>query len=82
MDELTFGLPDVERQIDADIEKRVAVHKANVVRLQAAHESAHTLSVSVRNRPLVLLAQGDSWFDYPLTGNGLPLVDTDVIAQL
>ncbi|WP_207768017.1 SGNH/GDSL hydrolase family protein, partial [Methylobacterium frigidaeris] len=30
----------------------------------------------------VLLAQGDSWFDYPLTGNGLPLVDTDVIAQL
>jgi len=31
---------------------------------------------------LILLAQGDSWFDYPLTGNGLPLVDTDVVAQL
>jgi hypothetical protein len=82
MDELAFGLPDVERQIDADIGKRVAVHKANVARLQAAREGAHALSVSVRNRPLVLLAQGDSWFDYPLTGNGLPLVDTDVIAQL
>lgn len=82
MDALAFGLPDVERQIDADIGKRVAVHKANVARLQAAREGAHALSVSVRNRPLVLLAQGDSWFDYPLTGNGLPLVDTDVIAQL
>lgn len=82
MDELTVGQPDVERQIDADIGKRVAVHKANVARLQTARESAHTLSVSIRNRPLVLLAQGDSWFDYPLTGNGLPLVDTDVIAQL
>jgi hypothetical protein len=32
--------------------------------------------------PLVLLAHGDSWFDYPLTGNGLPFEDTDIIAQL
>jgi hypothetical protein len=29
-----------------------------------------------------MLAHGDSWFDYPLTGNGLPMDDTDVIAQL
>jgi len=32
--------------------------------------------------PLVLLAHEDSWFDHPLTGNGLPLANTDVIAQL
>jgi hypothetical protein len=29
-----------------------------------------------------MLAHGDSWFDYPLAGNGLSLSDTDVIAQL
>ena len=32
--------------------------------------------------PLILLAHGDSWFDYPLTGNGLPIAQTDIIAQL
>ncbi len=32
--------------------------------------------------PLVMLAHGDSWFDYPLDGNGVSLGDTDVIAQL
>ena len=29
-----------------------------------------------------MLAHGDSWFDYPLWGNGLPATQTDVIAQL
>jgi hypothetical protein len=33
-------------------------------------------------RPLLLLAHGDSWFDYPLSGNSVSPVDTDVIAQL
>jgi hypothetical protein len=32
--------------------------------------------------PLALLAHGDSWFDYPLSGNAPTLEDTDVIAQL
>jgi len=32
--------------------------------------------------PLVMLAHGDSWFDYPLDGNGLSLSNTDVVAQL
>jgi hypothetical protein len=33
-------------------------------------------------KPLVMLAQGDSWFDYPLDGNALTLSDTDIIAPL
>ena len=37
---------------------------------------------AVAPRPLVMLAHGDSWFDYPLSGNGLPFGDTGVIAQL
>ena len=69
-------------RIDADIAKRVEVHQANVARLASSRASANLLAAPVENRPLILLAQGDSWFDYPLTGNGLPLTDTDVIAQL
>ncbi|WP_174800121.1 SGNH/GDSL hydrolase family protein [Methylobacterium currus] len=73
---------EVKRRIERDIAQRLAVHKATIGRLATAQASARLLGAPVLNRPLVLLAQGDSWFDYPLTGNGLPLVDTDVIAQL
>ncbi|MCF4129310.1 SGNH/GDSL hydrolase family protein [Methylobacterium sp. SyP6R] len=78
----TFAQDEVRRRIERDIARRIAVHKANIARLAAAQASASLLGAPVLNRPLVLLAQGDSWFDYPLTGNGLPLVDTDVVAQL
>ena len=77
-----FVQEEASRRIERDIAERVAVHKANIARLATAQASAALLAAPILNRPLVLLAQGDSWFDYPLTGNGLPLVDTDVIAQL
>jgi lysophospholipase L1-like esterase len=57
------------RDIEAEITVRLAKHQERVAALGAA-------------RQLVLLAHGDSWFDYPLDGNGLSLEDTDVIAQL
>ena len=82
MDQPEFVQQAVQRRIDDDIAKRVRVHQANIQRLAAARDSAHTLKAAVSTRPPVMLAQGDSWFDYPLTGNGLPLSDTDVIAQL
>ena len=82
MDRDIFVQEEARKRIERDIDERIAVHKANTVRLASAQASATALGVAVRNRPLILLAQGDSWFDYPLTGNGLPLVDTDVIAQL
>jgi len=82
MDREIFVQEEARKRIERDIDERVAVHKANILRLATAQASATALGVAVRNRPLILLAQGDSWFDYPLTGNGLPLVDTDVIAQL
>ncbi|TGQ74414.1 MAG: SGNH/GDSL hydrolase family protein [Mesorhizobium sp.] len=82
MDQPEFAQQALQRQIEQDIAKRTQVHQANIQRLAAARDSAATLEAAVVNRPLVMLAQGDSWFDYPLTGNGLPLTDTDVIAQL
>jgi hypothetical protein len=82
MNEQDFVQAEARRRIDADIDKRIKVHKANIARLEASRASAKALGAKVSARPLVMLAQGDSWFDYPLTGNGLPFVDTDVIAQL
>src|SRR5262245_10000076 len=82
MNEQDFVQAEARRRIDADIEKRIKVHKANVERLEAARASATATGAKVGARPLVMLAQGDSWFDYPLTGNGFPFVDTDIIAQL
>jgi hypothetical protein len=54
--------------VDAENRQRIADHQAAVTATAAAN-------------PLNLLADGDSWFDYPL-GSGIPGVHTDVIAQL
>lgn len=54
----------------------------------AAREQAHQAAIAADQRiqasghaPLNLLADGDSWFDYPL-GSYFPGVHTDVLAQL
>jgi hypothetical protein len=71
------------QSIDADIAARTLRHQASIAGLRGARaEAAAELAEAVAPSPLILLAHGDSWFDYPLTGNGLPIVQTDVIAQL
>jgi hypothetical protein len=82
MDQSDF-LPAVTKEkIEADLALRKQVHRANVARLKAARISAKTLGLAAQLQPLVMLAQGDSWFDYPLDGNNPTLQDTDAIAQL
>jgi hypothetical protein len=54
--------------VDTENAQRIADHQADVAATAAAN-------------PLNLLADGDSWFDYPL-GSGVPGVHTDIIAQL
>jgi hypothetical protein len=61
--------------INKEIADRTKSHQSTIAGLEAA-------GASIGSDPLVMLAHGDSWFDYPLAGNGLPLVNTDVIAQL
>jgi hypothetical protein len=67
--------------IESEIAERVAIHQKRIARLRAVHASM-ALAAKPAVEPLVMLAQGDSWFDYPLDGNALTLSDTDVIAQL
>ena len=72
-----------KRQIDDDIKKRVAEHQAVVARLKTARRQPQISGLATTlNRQLLLLAHGDSWFDYPLSGNDFTFGTTDVIAQL
>lgn len=67
--------------IESEIADRVAIHQKRIAQLRAVHASM-ALAAKAAVNPLVMLAQGDSWFDYPLDGNALTLADTDIIAQL
>jgi len=68
--------------INKEIATRTEFHRARIARLKAVRASLTKAGAPPVAKPLVMLAHGDSWFDYPLAGNGLSLSDTDVIAQL
>jgi hypothetical protein len=65
--------------IERDIADRIATHQREVVRLRAA-----MVARPEAPPPLMILAHGDSWFNYPLNGNSVevPIRDTDIIAHL
>jgi hypothetical protein len=67
----------LHESIEREIGNRIRRHQRALSRLRA------TTGVSPRVAPpLILLAHGDSWFDYPLDGNRWPSANTDIIAQL
>jgi hypothetical protein len=69
-------LPQSQMQVTADLDQRIADH-------QAAIASALSNGLLYQpNSPLVLLADGDSWFDYPLGAFPPLIATTDIIAQL
>ena len=68
--------------IDAEIAARTKIHQSRIASLKTGRANLRALAAPQQTTPLVMLAHGDSWFDYPLTGNGLPLVNTDIITQL
>jgi hypothetical protein len=68
---------ELRESIERDIADRIATHQREVVQLRAARVARPQAPA-----PLMILAHGDSWFNYPLTGNGFPIRDTDIIAHL
>jgi hypothetical protein len=68
---------ELQQSIEDELQERKIEHQNAVAMLKSARRKA-----TVKRTPLVLLAQGDSWFDYPLIGNGPLIRDTDIIAQL
>ena len=74
----------VRTSIADDIAQRKKMHQATIARLKAAEAHARTFRAEIPLKtPLVMLALGDSWFNYPLDGNSLLIFSTtDIIAQL
>ena len=73
----------LDTAIDNEIAQRTAQHQATIARLKTAQTAMAAAGGAPAPAPLVMLAQGDSWFDYPLSGNVLsPFATTDIIAQL
>ena len=66
---LSAGQMTIQREIAI----RAKIHQRRIATLRTEPAA---------NRPLVFLAYGDSWFDYPLIDNGPFLSDTDVIHHL
>lgn len=73
---------NLQDRIDTDIAERTRVHQKAIARFQAASDVASSMSVSAIVPPFVMLAIGDSWYDYPLLNNGPFLQQTDLIFQL
>jgi len=69
----TVTLQAFRRQVDATLQQRIAAHQ-EAVAAQGVMATQHA------NPPLILLADGDSWFDYPLSGDAL--LPSDIIVQL
>ena len=68
--------------MDAEIAARTRAHQQKLFRYKTAVATREALRAAAPSEPLVILAHGDSWFDYPLDGNGISLRNTDIIMQL
>jgi len=67
---------ELRESIQRDIDARVEAHQREVAEMRATIRSGGSA-------PLMILAHGDSWFDYPCHGNDwTPLSPTDIIVQL
>lgn len=56
-------------------------HKAAVDRIKGSVTLRSNLRAATPKLPLDFLAIGDFWFEYPLTGNGLPFGNTAIVAD-
>lgn len=86
MDKRTQLNIELTEQSKAEIERNIEIHKLQTARikrslthrksLQAVHPQTPLPKV-----PLDFLAIGDSWFEYPLDGNGPSFENTAIVAQ-
>src|ERR1035438_1466493 len=68
--------------IKSELAERTRKHQARIAALKTARVAMPVAGVAAPAEPLVLIAHGDSWFDYPLNGNDISLSSTDIVAQL
>jgi hypothetical protein len=72
----------MQQSMDDEIASRTKTHQQKLASYRSAQRARTTLGAAPPIAPLVMLAHGDSWFDYPLDGNNVSLPHTDIIVQL
>jgi len=71
MDQTTLALQQQLRDsMDDEIATRIKVHQTRIASIRTAAASRMAAGATPPVTPLVMLAHGDSWFNYPLNGNG------------
>jgi hypothetical protein len=70
------------KTVDEEISERIRNHQRTVSGLKRLRTTLRAAGRKLPSDPLVILAHGDSWFDYPANGNIPTPVETDIIAHL
>ena len=78
MDEKIAPYQALRRSKQDEIARRVQIHQSKISRASARMKAAKQAVPA----PLAMLAHGDSWFDYPLSGNTPILGTTDIVEHL
>jgi hypothetical protein len=86
MDKSTGLYMELLEASKAEIEANIQTHKLKTARIKNALARRKTLQATRRETPLPkvpldFLAIGDSWFEYPLNGNGPSFGNTAIVAQ-
>jgi hypothetical protein len=68
--------------VEEEIAERIRKHQRTVSGLKRLKASLKAAGRQLPSEPLVILAHGDSWFDYPADGNTPTPFETDIIAHL
>lgn len=72
----------LRRSMDEEIAARVKTHQRRIAGIRTGRANLLAAGAPAPAAALVMLAHGDSWFDYPLNGNDPSIAHTDVVAQL
>ncbi|MDL2408504.1 SGNH/GDSL hydrolase family protein [Rhizobium calliandrae] len=70
------------KAINDELDDREKEHQKIVAQHEALFEATRTLTGKAAIKPKYLLAIGDSWYDYPIQGNSLVFIPSDILAQL
>lgn len=72
----------MRNSIRQELTQRTESHQQAVRRMHIGIAALNAAGAAPATSPLVMLAHGDSWFDYPLSGNGLSFHNTDIVSHL
>src|ERR1700674_2869422 len=82
MDRILALHQQLRESMSQEIADRTRIHQGKIAGLKTAVATRLAAGAPPPSAPLVMLAHGDSWFDYPLAGNSPSISHTDITVQL